>query len=271
MLNPQQIVQAYLEACRLDVEALKPGNVSTASPGHGMVAEEFLKSAQVSAVIMAEPGLTVGQRILGAVQATHKAVGCNTNLGIVLLCAPLAQAALRGEPLSLVLEALDEHDAQAAYEAICLASPAGLGRVPEHDVHQAPAVTLLQAMQAAAQRDRIAYQYASAFEDVYGMGVTQLRGALAAGTSKPWAMTGVFLAFASAFPDSHIARKYGVSVAEQVRAEALAQACAMKGGPPEANLKQWDQSLKARGLNPGTSADLSVATWFALALEHSLK
>jgi triphosphoribosyl-dephospho-CoA synthase len=29
---------------------------------------------------------------------------------------------------------------------------------------------------------------------------------------------------------------------------------------------EWDESLKARGLNPGTSADLAVAAAFAAAL-----
>ena len=36
--------------------------------------------------------LTVGERILSAVQATQEAVGLNTNLGIILLCAPMIQA-----------------------------------------------------------------------------------------------------------------------------------------------------------------------------------
>ena len=34
--------------------------------------------------------LPVGRRILEAVRATREAVGTNTNLGIVLLCGPLA-------------------------------------------------------------------------------------------------------------------------------------------------------------------------------------
>jgi triphosphoribosyl-dephospho-CoA synthase len=30
-----------------------------------------------------------------------------------------------------------------------------------------------------------------------------------------------------------------------------------------AQWREWDEALKARGLNPGTSADLTVATLFA--------
>ncbi len=273
MLISARVEQAFLEACRLDVEAFKPGNVSLASPGHGMTAADFLKSAEVSAPIVAAPGLAVGERILTAVQATWNAVGCNTNLGIVLLCAPLAQAALRRADLNAVLAALDVEDARAVFEAIRLASPGGLGQAPEHDVRQTPTVTLLQAMQAAADRDRVAHQYASNFEDVQTLGVGQARAALAMGWPRPWAMTRVFMVFLSEFPDSHIARKYGWAVADQVRAEARSHAPILwkASDPAMAFLAEWDQSLKARRLNPGTSADLSVAAWFALALEDLVK
>ncbi len=56
--------------------------------------EQFISSAEASAQHIADPKPTgLGQRILKAISATHQeAVGCNTNLGIVLLCAPLAQA-----------------------------------------------------------------------------------------------------------------------------------------------------------------------------------
>ncbi len=54
--------------------------------------EQFISSAEASAQHIADPSPGLGQRILKAISATHQAVGCNTNLGIVLLCAPLAQA-----------------------------------------------------------------------------------------------------------------------------------------------------------------------------------
>ncbi|HET6718936.1 MAG TPA: triphosphoribosyl-dephospho-CoA synthase, partial [Rhodocyclaceae bacterium] len=83
---------AFLWACGLDVAVRKPGNVSRASAGHGMQAAAFLSSAEAAAGPLFTPGLAVGARIEAAVAATWQAVGCNTNLGIVLLCAPLAVA-----------------------------------------------------------------------------------------------------------------------------------------------------------------------------------
>jgi triphosphoribosyl-dephospho-CoA synthase len=46
----------------------------------------------------------------------------------------------------------------------------------------------------------------------------------------------------------------------------------MREGCPgrEANLLKFDAELKAAGINPGTSADLTVATLFAAALQHGL-
>ena len=65
--------------------------------GHGRTVGDFQKRAAVTAEVLGRPGLSVGERIQGSVEATSKAVGCNTNLGIVLLCAPLAHAALAGD------------------------------------------------------------------------------------------------------------------------------------------------------------------------------
>src|ERR1700761_5786289 len=83
---------AFLEACALDVATPKPGNVSAQSPGHGMTADQFVASAHASLDALFTPGARVGQRILDAITRTRAVAGCNTNLGIVLLVAPLAAA-----------------------------------------------------------------------------------------------------------------------------------------------------------------------------------
>ena len=87
------IAEAYIAACRLEVRTLKPGNVHIFADGHRMTVADFDHSANASAPFIADPALSVGDRILNAVEATFAAVATNTNLGIVLLCAPLAAAA----------------------------------------------------------------------------------------------------------------------------------------------------------------------------------
>ena len=95
---PNAVAAAIWQACIEELEAPKPGNVSFASAGHGMTADDFVASARCTADVLGAPGLSLGERVLAGVRATRAAVGCNTNLGIVLLCAPLAQAALEDEP-----------------------------------------------------------------------------------------------------------------------------------------------------------------------------
>ena len=87
------VAELFMAVCRAEVMALKPGNVHVHAAGHGMTVEDFLRSAEASAPEIARSGTPVGERILRAVRATRSVVDCNTNLGILLLCAPLARAA----------------------------------------------------------------------------------------------------------------------------------------------------------------------------------
>ena len=88
----EEISRGFLDACLAELDALKPGNVHRLAAGHNMSVDDFVASAEAAAPIMGETRLAVGERIRRAVEATRKAVGQNTNLGIVLLAAPLANA-----------------------------------------------------------------------------------------------------------------------------------------------------------------------------------
>ena len=275
----ERVAAAFSRACVDELEAPKPGNVHLFAPGHRMTAAEFIRSANAAAAPLAVPGARVGSRILGAVEATLAAVGTNTNLGIILLCAPLAatadiRAADLRAALAQVLEALDIQDAELAFRAIARAAPAGLGRAERHDVTETASVSLKDAMAEASSRDRIARQYVSDFEDIFERGEPVLTAVLASGAEPKWATLAVYLEFLSAFPDSHIARKHGIATAEDVcraasryhrRMRSLEKPAALL-----ADLLAWDALLKERGINPGTSADLTVATLFAHRLRTIL-
>jgi triphosphoribosyl-dephospho-CoA synthase len=256
--------EAFVAACRLDVAVRKPGNVSRASPGHGMRAEQFIASAHAAAGPLFAAGSAVGERIERATQATWAVAGCNTNLGIVLLAAPIAAAAeregaLAGPPalraaLADVLAALNRDDACAAFRAIVAANPGGLGNAPQQDVRAEPALGLRQAMALAAARDSIARQYAEGFADLFEHGLPLCRDSI-----EPPAVQRVFLGYLARWPDSHIVRKHGEAVAQTVMTAAQGLQALPEAGR-DAALVAWDESLKAAGLNPGTSADLTVAT-----------
>jgi triphosphoribosyl-dephospho-CoA synthase len=273
-LGPEEIAALFLAACRAELDAPKPGNVHVHADGHGMTVADFLISAEAAAPCLAKPGLSVGARSLAAVEATRAACGQNTNLGIVLLCAPLAVAAqCSGElqpNLANVLERLDRSDAAFAYRAIRLASPGGLGRSERHDVADEPRITLLKAMREAAERDRIAQQYATRFADLFAIGVARLEACRAAGWAEPWAVVASYLALLSAFPDTHVLRKHGLQTAQRVQAqgESLDRLLRRKASPEGAleRLLAVDRDLKGQGINPGTTADLTVASHFASGL-----
>ncbi len=244
-----------------------------------MTAAQFADSAAAAADPLCAPDARIGARIRGAVEATFRAVGANTNLGIVLLCAPLAAAAERKAPklrdaVVAVLDDLDIRDADDAFAAIVQASPAGLGRVERHDVFAAAQVTLKQAMAEAADRDLVARQYATSFADVFDLGMRVHAAATMRWPAPKLAALAAYLGFLSRFPDSHIVRKHGAEVAAEVCRTAMKfDALLWSAHQPAdlfAELLAWDAVLKARGINPGTTADLTVATLFAHRLQSVL-
>lgn len=275
---------AFLRACELDVAVRKPGNVSDASPGHGMDAALFRASARAAAEPLFAAGTRVGERIEAAVAASWAVTGCNTNLGILLLCAPIALAveqrpeatapATLQAAIESVLADLGPGDARAAYRAIAHANPGGLGSAPEQDVRLPPSVDLRAAMALAADRDRIARQYRDGFRDLFDIGLPVLareaspsRSAGPVGHGVAAAVQRLYLGLLGAFPDSHIVRKQGPEMAQTVM--QLAQAWRRRlaaAGPAALRLdddpafSDWDRELKATGINPGTTADLTVAT-----------
>ncbi|MFK8069221.1 MAG: triphosphoribosyl-dephospho-CoA synthase [Gammaproteobacteria bacterium] len=279
------ITQAVYKSCITEIKAFKPGNVSIHSEGHGMEADDFIRSAELISPVMGNPDLTVGERILQSVQLTMSQVGCNTNLGIILLVAPLAQAAFISkeddylqQTIHKVLDNLTIEDATLAFEAIELANPGGLGDAPEHDVKEPATITLLAAMKAAQYRDRIAWQYANGYQDIFQTGTNTLRMQVLrwkdVENRLEWATVACYLKFMTMYPDSHVIRKFDLETAENIRkrtesVETMFTSCI---NPSVANseLRRYDGELKRVGVNPGTSADLTVASLVALSLEALL-
>jgi triphosphoribosyl-dephospho-CoA synthase len=266
MLDAQAVAEAYIEACFAELTALKPGNVHAHSPSEDMDVSDFRVSATASAPALAFPGATVGERILGAIEATRRSLPFNTNLGIVLLCAPIAAAARSDVPIrreiGRVLEELSIDDADKAFRAIRLANPGGLGRAEEHDVAEPPGVTLREAMEAASHRDRIARAYGTGLSDLFEVGLPALEEARRR-VREDWAVSALYMAYLASARDSHLERKFGRAVADDVRSEAAAILARSAIGPAaEKELSAFDAKLKRERRNPGTSADFTVATLF---------
>lgn len=254
-----------------DINALKPGNVHRFAGGHGMAYEDFLSSAEVVTPILCDPGLGLGQRCLESVRATREAVGTNTNLGMILLFAPLVCAAQQAGSVDVLPRAFDEvvaaaqqDDIRAIYAAIAEANPGGLGRVEAHDVHGEPDCTLWEAMAAAADRDRVARQFVTAADDLFRVGLPVFQRYSGGLNGVEWATVRCYLRLLASFPDSHVRRKHGPGVAQQVsqRAEAALAEVEQQSDPGTmtSRLLGLDREWKQAGINPGTSADLTAAS-----------
>jgi 6-pyruvoyl tetrahydropterin synthase/QueD family protein len=266
-------------ACLWEATARKPGNVHRYRDFADSGYVDFLLSAAVVGRVLADPGgHRVGDLVLEGVRQSRQVAATNTNLGILLLLAPLAKAAAGGGVhvgLRPVLDALDVADAVRVYEAIRLANPAGLGRVDEQDVRDEPTRSLREVMALVANRDLVARQYANDFHEVFADGVPALLAGLVETGSLEGAIVACHLRLVSLHADSLIARKRGPDEAAEASRRALQVLAAgwprtAEGVVALAELDAW-LSAAGHGRNPGTTADLIAACLFVALQESSIQ
>ena len=265
-------------ACLLEASAPKPGNVSPGRHFADTRYEHFLASAAAIGGPLAGAGArSVGSTVRLAIEATARWTRSNTNLGIVLLLAPVARAALADQPagglraaIGDVLAATTVDDARDVYAAIRRAAPGGLGQAEAQDVADEPTLPLLDVMRLAAHRDGIAREYDSTFAVTFEIGVPALDAARRAGL--PWdeAVVETFLTLLAASPDTHIARRAGEAAAAGVSrlARATLEAGGVRSDLGRRALEEMDVELRKEGhsKNPGTTADLTTAAIFVMLL-----
>jgi triphosphoribosyl-dephospho-CoA synthase len=276
LFSPGRLAQV---ACLLEVTARKPGNVHRLRDFPDLHFVDFL----LSAVAIAEPldraaAAGVGVTVLQAIEATRRVVNTNTNLGMVLLLAPLAAVpggVAMAAGVEAVLAATTVEDARAVFRAIRLAEPGGLGSAPHQDVAHEPTMTLRAVMSLAADRDLIARQSANGFQDVLNEALPALGTSLASGYPLETAIIAAHLNMLARHPDSLIARKAGPGVACEVSRRAAEVLAA--GWPDRAEARRlgddFDAWLREPGqrLNPGTTADLITAALFAALRDGTIR
>lgn len=273
--TPDELAQT---ACVWEACARKVGNVHRSADFTNTTLTDFLLSGAAIAPVLARAvRQPVGTTIYDAVRSTQAVVGQNTNLGIILLLAPLATEwgeTRPGSQLPDILQRLTTNDTKRVYEAIRLAAPGGLGDAPEQDVRDEPTVTLLEAMKLAADRDMIARQYANGFADVFDFGVPALTAAFAKFGCVEAAIVDSQLRWLATHPDSLIARKNGAAVANDVqrRAQTVLALGGLETPDGRAAGVALDGHLRSDGnkLNPGTTADLITACLFVALRENML-
>jgi triphosphoribosyl-dephospho-CoA synthase len=277
-------------ACLLEASVPKPGNVSPGRPFADLRYEDFLAgAAAIGAPLAAAGSQPLGVTIRTAVEATARWTRSNTNLGIVLLLAPLAAAVVRlkadttstdvvsgcsrtlRDETRRVLDATSVDDARDVYAAIRTAAPSGLGKVDDQDVADEPTQTLLEVMRLAAGRDSVAREYATAYELTFMTGAPALARARRDGLSWEAAVIETFVTLLAATPDTHIARRGGAEMADDVsrQARAILASGGVRSHAGKEGIERMDHELRdARHLgNPGTTADLTTAAIFVALLD----
>jgi len=256
--------------------APKPGNVDRERDLPDLRFEQFLAGAVGARAGLKQaesPDDPLGDAFEAAVEGMAEAAGTNTQFGCLLLLAPLVRTAATGD--------LSPERATEVAESTTVADAAGFYRAFEHTdvaVDDPPAdatrldvrrganavpvlrergFTLYDVMELGADRDANAREWTTGFPRVFdaaerieaGDGPLVDRAADA------------FLQLLAAEPDTLVVTEHGGSVAADVRerADGLLDA-------PEAEVRAFAEDLASRGVNPGTTADLTAAALF-VALE----
>lgn len=262
-------------ACEWEVLARKAGNVCPGREFDDLTVADFMNSAAAIEPILDEaPGRPLGWTILRCIEATCAVAATNTNLGIVLLLAPLASVP-RDEPLRTgavrVVRAATVDDTRRVFEAIRLAKPAGLGTAAKEDVNAEPTLPLRDVMALAGDRDQIAAAYADDFRTLFDAMAPDLVQRVAQRGTIEQALVESQLTFMGRWPDSHIARRLGIDEARRVQEEAL------KVPPVETPegahaYRAFDAWLRENrhARNPGTTADFLCAALFVALREGAI-
>ena len=261
---------AYLFSCKKDIELIKPGNVNLLSSHKDTKAQDYLDSAILSSKELFNQNYSLGKRILESVNVTRSQVNVNTNLGIILLCAPVIQSYIDFNNLDLrqgikkTLSTSSIKDTHDLCAAINISSPGGLGDSDMYDTASYPNASIKQIMDYSQEYDRISYQYSHNFSDIFDFIIPKLEFLNQRYESLDISLSLLFIEILAKIPDSHISRKFGDKIAKKTsnNARDLLKILDREHDPDylAKALNNLDYEYKKKGINPGTTADLLVAS-----------
>ena len=261
---------AYLFSCKKDIELIKPGNVNLLSSHKDTKAQDYLDSAILSSKELFNQNYSLGKRILESVNVTRSQVNVNTNLGIILLCAPVIQSYIDFNNLDLregikkTLSTTSIKDTHDLCAAINISSPGGLGDSDMYDTASYPNASIKQIMNYSQEYDRISYQYSHNFSDIFDFIIPKLEFLNQRYESLDISLSLLFIEILAKIPDSHISRKFGDKIAKKTSNNAydLLKILDREYDPDylAKALNNLDYEYKKKGINPGTTADLLVAS-----------
>ncbi len=291
-LSDIEIAQAVQIASLLEASAAKPGNVYPNKCFKDLNYHHFLfSSAAVFPAFLDLENKSVGEIILEGVKQTHSFIKTNTNLGILLLIAPLAAAyvnlrkkdlinsadkkelkKLLKQETNFILKNLTKKDAKLVYQAINYSKAGNLNKVEEGDIKNEVELTLYQAMKLAQNRDKIAAEYVNGFSLTFDFAYPVFKKNLKKFSKLDEAIIQSYLEILAKYPDTLIARKWGNDFAVKISEKAKKLLKKLKDITDykvrEEEIKKFDKYLRSKNekINPGTTADFTAAVIFVAIL-----
>ncbi len=294
------IMRAAQLASALEVSGYpKPGNVHRTADLDEATFEHFVASSVAIGPALlgaAERGfgagrgeievseISIGGAIKRAIEDTMKwQTNENTNLGTVMLLVPLAAAAgvtlaktgkiemkdLR-KNLSLVLRSTTYKDALNLYDAVLIAKPGGLGKIAEFDVTDKSSktriedekISLYKIMKIGSKWDNVAREWATDMQITFEFGYPLVKKLHAETQEMNTTTVQTFLEILSRYPDTFVQRVHGRKVAGDVseRAAAIVRKGGMLTAEGRGLVAKFDEDLRAKNINPGTTADLTASS-----------
>jgi triphosphoribosyl-dephospho-CoA synthase len=268
--HPNKLEKSYINACRLDIECIKPGNVNLLLGHHDTLSDDFITSYNVTSKIITSSRLSLGEIIFNCIKLTKEKVNKNTNLGIILLCSLFSKSLTLKKNIS-IKDAIKESvltsshdDVLKICDAISLAQPGGLNQHSKYDVDSRPNISLYNIMKMSDSYDMISKQYSCFFENIFEFVLPTFMTSIERIKNIKLAISYTFLKILEKYPDSHICRKYDDKFAKKTSNEASDLIKILDG---DARLESWgkklmslDNHFKMARVNPGTTADLLVAS-----------
>jgi len=260
MRNLTRAERAQL-AMVLEVSAFpKPGNVDRCHDFPNTRLEHFLASA-----ILAGPALESAERggrglgglIHEAVELTCGHSGGNTHFGAFILLVPL----VAGDGIEGANRLVKETDVEDSIEFYRAFGKTSVRVIPGHelDVHDPASLkeirergmTLYDLMLYSAPRDMVAREWVSGFQ-MTRKGADLLH---AAGCGRQ-GIVKAFLSLLALEPDTFIIKKHGAEVAGTTMRKARQVIEGVR------DLQAFDQECIEKGINPGSIADIIIASLY---------
>lgn len=290
-MNPELIAKITQIASVLEVSGHpKPGNVHRTQDFDDMIFEDFIISGIVIGDLMkkaAERGkkykddnslhkIRLGEIIKEAVLETDKWIGNNTNLGIIILFAPLSAAAgmssdvrVLRQNVERVMKATTSKDAINLYDAINAADAGGMGEQEELDVADSEArgriikedISMFKVFEMSAKWDLLSSELTTGMPVTFETGYPIFKETKSTyGLNKATVQT--FITILARNPDTLISRKYGMDTARIVTADAdsILQNGGILNAQGELLIREFDKQLLRNKFNPGTTADITAAS-----------